>query len=417
MKPIPRSLALGTLLYCGLALGQEDMAAHSMRSPFGPYSMTRDGSGTSWQPESTPMSGWMGGAGGWSIMADGFVNAIFDRQSGARGDTKTFASSMLMVMANRPLGAGTLGLTTMLSLDPTMGRGGYPLLFQSGESADGVTTLVDRQHPHDAFMELSASYSVPLSARASVYAYAGLPGEPALGPPAFMHRYSALRNPEAPLAHHWLDSTHITMGVVTLGASTGPWKFEASRFNGREPDQNRWNIETRAFDSTSGRVSFNPTREWSLQVSYGDLKSPEALEPDLRVKRTTASAIYQSTLGGRAWGSTLAWGRNDKSGHGPARKLDGWLLESALQLADRHALFARAERVSNDELFGDDDPLHGKVFDVGKLSVGYVYDFATVGDVKLGVGGLLSAFDIPGDLKPVYGNRPYGLMVFLQARL
>jgi hypothetical protein len=305
----------------------------------------------------------------------------------------------------------------MVSLDPSMGRGGYPLLFQAGETADGITHLVDRQHPHDAFMELSASYSVPLSPQASAYVYAGLPGEPALGPPTFMHRFSSMRNPEAPLAHHWLDSTHITMGVVTLGASTGQWKIEASRFNGREPDQSRWNIETRAFDSTSARLSFNPTPQWSLQVSYGDLKSPEQIEPEQRVKRTTASAMYQSTLGGRPWGSTFAWGRNDKSGHGPSRKVDAWVLESTLEVAERHLLFTRLERVSNDELFDDDDPLHGRVFDIGKLSVGYIHDFARLGSVKLGVGGLVSAFHVPADLKPAYGNRPHGLMIFLQARL
>src|SRR5207344_2673260 len=143
-----------------------------------------------------------------------------------RGDTKTFITSMLMVMADRAVGeAGTLGLRAMVSADAAFGKGGYPLLFQTGETADGQTPLIDRQHPHDLFMELAATYSVPLSATSSVFGYAGLPGEPALGPPAFMHRASGDDNPEAPISHHWLDSTHVTFGVVTLGYVLGGFKL------------------------------------------------------------------------------------------------------------------------------------------------------------------------------------------------
>jgi hypothetical protein len=305
----------------------------------------------------------------------------------------------------------------MLSLDPAMGAAGYPLLMQTGETANGTDHLVDRQHPHDFFMEMSASYSVPLSEESAVYLYAGLPGEPALGPPAFMHRFSAMRSPEAPITHHWLDSTHITMGVVTLGASHRDWKVEGSWFNGREPDQSRWNIETRGFDSWSARVTFNPSSAWSLQASYGDLESPEQISPEVRVKRTTASAVYQADVDGMKWGTTVAWGRNDKSGEGERRKLDGWLLESALEISPRHTVFGRAERVENDELFDHDDPLHDQVFPVKKLSVGYLFDFARTGPVRWSIGALGSVFSIPAELKPAYGSRPAGFMVFLQARL
>lgn len=397
--------------------GHAHEAGPAMASQFGPYSMTREGSGTSWQPEATPLEGSMWHSDPWMVMAHGMVNWVHDHQGGPRGDDKNFSSSMFMVMASRDLGPGTIGLRSMVSLDPTIGRGGYPLLLQTGETADGQTHLVDRQHPHDAFMELSGTYSLALSERSAAYAYAGLPGEPALGPSTFMHRFSGMRNPEAPITHHWLDSTHVTMGVVTLGASQGPWKLEASRFNGREPDQNRWNIETRAFDSSAVRLSFNPSPEWSAQVSHGDLKSPEQLEPGIRVKRTTASVMRQSTLAGGVWGTTLAWGRNDKRGEGTSRKLDGWLLESTLEVSERHTFFGRVERVSNDELFDHDQPLHGRTFDVGKLSLGYIHDFARTGPVKWAVGGLASAFSLPSDLKPVYGGSPHAFMLFLQARL
>src|SRR5206468_8154265 len=156
----------------------------------------------------------------------GTGEVAYDNQGGPRGDEKLFSSNMLMGMAQRSLGPGTLGLRAMLSLEPgTIGKEGYPLLLQTGETANGRTPLVDRQHPHDLFMELAGSYSVA-SGNRSLFIYGGFPGEPALGPPAFMHRYSGANIPVAPITHHWLDSTHITFGVLTAGAVVDRVKVE-----------------------------------------------------------------------------------------------------------------------------------------------------------------------------------------------
>jgi hypothetical protein len=318
-----------------------------------------------------------------------------------------------MLMGQRRLGSGTLGLKGMVSLDPLMGKSGYPELFQTGETADGKTPLIDRQHPHDFFMELSASYSLPLSQDSSLFVYVGLPGEPALGPPAFMHRFSGIDNPEAPISHHWLDSTHIAFGVVTLGYVLQNWKLEGSSFRGREPDQFRYNIETGPLDSASIRLSYNPTSNWAMQVSYGHIKSPEALEPDVNVNRTTASVTYNRPYAGNNWQTTLAWGRNAASGR-PAT--NAYLLESALNVAKSHTFFGRAEWVDKDELFLPDTPLADRIFKIGKLSLGYVYDFATASHFKFGIGGLASRYSLPSDLVPVYG-RPTSYMLFARVKI
>jgi hypothetical protein len=266
-------------------------------------------------------------------------------------------------------------------------------------------------------MELSAAYSQPLGDSGSFTIYGGLPGEAALGPPSFMHRFSGMRIPEAPLTHHWLDSTHVTMGVVTLGATQGPVTIEASAFNGREPDQFRWNIETRPFDSWSARLTWNPTGALSMQASYGYLANPEELEPDLSARRTTASAIYTTDLAGSKWATTLAWGRNDKRDPEHAQELDGWLLESALEITPKHTVFARAEQVNNDELFAAPDPRAGQAMKVGKLSVGYIYDFTQTGPLRWGIGALASTFRVPSEAVSAYGAHPAAYMVFLQVRL
>ena len=394
------------------------MDMHGMSGMLGRYGMMRDASGTAWQPGSSPMGAITGRHGSWSTMVHGFATLVYDKQGGLRGDDKTFVASMLMGMAQRPVGGGTLTLKAMGSLDPLMGKSGYPLLLATGETADGRTELVDRQHPHDAFMELSATYSRPLGRDLSGFLYGALPGEPALGPATYMHRFSGAANPEAPIAHHWLDSTHVTFGVATAGLVYKGLKLEGSVFTGREPDEKRWNIERPRMDSWSVRVTINPTANLSAQVSHGSLKSPEGLRPEEDVRRTTASLTWNLPLGeDRNWQSTFAWGRNDPSGGGVGPTTDAFLLDSALQLG-RWTVFGRAETVDKDELFGDDrgDPLAGRVFGVGKLSLGG-YRSIPIGKLALDLGGLVSKYDLPRDMRPRYGSDPTSVMLFTRIRI
>lgn len=303
----------------------------------------------------------------------------------------------------------------MLSLDPVLvGKTGYPLLFQTGETVDGATHLIDRRHPHDLFAELAAAYTMPLSESRSAFLYAGLPGEPALGPPTFMHRVSGLDSPGAPLGHHWFDSSHITFGVITAGVASKTLKLEGSVFNGRERNEDRYDIEVRPLRSWSVRASWNPTAHWSGQVSFGRLKSPEQLEPDVDIDRTTASVTYNRPLPAGNWQTTLAAARNAKH---PGDRANAWLLESAWSLMARYRVFARAERVSKDELFLEDEPLHHRSFTVQKLTLGAVWDFARVQFGSYGLGAEYHWHVIPRTLAQVYGDDPGSSLIFLRWRL
>lgn len=389
---------------------------HQMAALLGDYSASREASGTSWQPDSTPHSAYHLTRGDWTLMMHGFAELVWDDQGGHRGEEELFLSNMFMLRASRPLAGGVLGLRGMVDIEPaTVGEDGYPLLLQTGETADGIEPLIDRQHPHDAFMELGASWSRTLSPGRSLFVYAGLPGEPALGPPVFMHRFSGHDIPEAPLGHHWLDSTHITFGVVTVGWIEGPFKIEGSAFRGREPDEERWNIESPELDSWSARLSWNPTADWALQASYGQLESPESLEPDHDTDRTTVSASWNRALG-ELWRSqtTFAWGRNVNR---PGSTLDTWLLESSWHREERHILFGRAEAGERDELFDHDSPLHGRVFEVAKLSLGYRRDWRVGEHFRGGLGALGSVYALGRDLEPVYGSSPFSFMVFARMEL
>ena len=274
------------------------MAGMASIGVFGAYPMTRDASGTSWQPDASTHNGVHGKSGDWGTMVHATFNTVFDHQGGPHGGDKAYLAGMVMAAARRDFPDGsTVNLRAMLSPDPPMGPRGYPLLLAAGETADGKTPLVDRQHPHDLFMELAGSYARKVGAKDSLFVYAGLPGEPAFGPPAFMHRQSILDTPEAPITHHWMDSTHVTFGVLTAGWVHGNWKLEASSFKGREPDEHRYDIESPKLDSTAERLSWNPTANWSLQVSQANLTSPEALEPEQNQGRWSASALYTRPFG------------------------------------------------------------------------------------------------------------------------
>jgi len=386
---------------------------HGMTGAYGPYPMSREASGTAWQPDASAHGGVHAMAGDWTLMGHMTLNLVYDWQEGPRGDDKTFVSGMMMGSARRDFANGsTLQLRAMLSPDPLMGRRGYPLHLAAGETADGVRTLVDRQHPHDLFMELSASYSLHLDERSSLFLYAGLPGEPAFGPPAFMHRLSILDSPEAPITHHWLDSTHITFGVLTAGFVHGDAKIEASRFHGREPDEHRFDIETGPLDSTSLRLSWNPTSNLALQASWGHLVSPEQLEPDETQTRWSASAIYTRRLGDRGWWSTtLAWGRRS-AGHD---QLDAFALEGAVNYSD-WTLFGRAEFVEQNELLSVGGH-HGPSLDVGKMSIGALREFRLAEHVRIGVGGLYAFNFVPPRLEALYGADPNGAMLFIRLKV
>lgn len=389
--------------------------AMPMTSALGPWPMSRDASGTAWQPDASEHGGVHSQAGDWSIMSHVLLTLTHSRQNGPRGANKTFPAGMLMAAARRDFDDGSvLNLRGMLSPDPLMGKSGYPLLLAAGETADGVTPLIDRQHPHELVMELSASYARPIGEAGSVFAYVGLPGEPAFGPPAFMHRMSAMDSPEAPITHHWLDSTHITFGVATVGWAYDRFKLEASSFRGREPDQHRWDIESPRLDSWAVRASFNPTPQWALQASYADVTSPEQLTPDDDARKWSASAIHTRRIGAGWWSSTLAWGR--KTGHHGGSN-DAWALESALSPNDRWTVFARAERIETSELTTGAGGHHGPVYTVGKASVGAIRDWHLSRHVKLGLGALYTLNRVPEALEPLYGGDPDGGMVFVRLKI
>ncbi|HEX2787552.1 MAG TPA: hypothetical protein VHP32_06565 [Ignavibacteria bacterium] len=379
--------------------------------------MNRNGSGTAWLPDESPIYGYMVHTDNWILMFHGNIFLRYTStditKEGSRGASMWDAPNWFMGMAQKKIGSDGLFKTSlMMSLDRLTENGnGYPLLFQSGETWNGER-LVDRQHPHDLFSELSIAYTQRINKEIDITGYIGYPGEPALGPVAFMHRISSFNNPDAPLSHHWQDATHITFGVGTLGIRYKQFKLEGSIFSGREPDENRYNLDKPHFNSYSGRISINLTPNLALQVSYAFIKSPEAIEPDINLHRTTASIIHSynfPSLG--KLNSTIAWGLNDK---GDNHKEHSFLLESNLQL-NRLNLYNRYEFVQKDpeelNLSGFD---HDAKFNITALTIGANYAIMQFNNLNLSLGIQGSVYFTPGDLKTIYGANPISAQVYFK---
>lgn len=387
----------------------------NMAGPLG-LSMAREGSGTSWQPDLTPMSMIMAQALNWQFMFHGNVFVGAQVQGSKRGDTDFNSINWLMAMANHMLWTGELSLRTMLSLEPITMRGdGYPLVLQTGETWKG-TPLHDRQHPHDLFMELALKYSVPVHEQVGLEFYAAIAGEPALGPVAFPHRASSRSNPLAPLGHHWYDSTHITFGVLTAGVFGPMWKAEASWFNGREPDENRFNIDFRPLDSFSGRLSLNPISSLSFQASYGFLKSPESAEPELSIHRVTSSLAhaFQPWQNGNLT-SGIVFGINIPTS---GKKTAFGLIEADFDLNQHHTFFGRAEigaKTGHDLVLEKSDK--DRIFAISALSLGYAFRFPELARMILSISGV-GTLNLTGRALGEYYGGPaqLGMMVFANLR-
>jgi hypothetical protein len=356
-------------------------------------------------------------ATGWQLMQDGVVYALFNHQGGRRGGDEFVAPNWWMGMLTKTLGSSRLTFNAMLSVDAaSVGTSGYRELFQTGEALYGQP-LVDRQHPHDFSMQLAAVWRTPLSATAGLTLAGGPAGEAALGPVAFIHRPSAASIPFAPLGHHTFDSTHVSFGVVTAAVDHGEWTLEGSVFNGREPDEHRWDFDFGKMDSVSTRVWYRPTTTWAFQASTGHLVEPEELAHG-NIERTTASASWFRASNRDFSAFTIGYGVN------------------ATEEASRQAVFgeftrrvgpkswaARVEilQAATDELLHDALPATAETAVqhdlMGAVTLGGTRDIVRWRGFEGALGANVTFFVIPSVLQAAYGNHPVSLQIFYQLRL
>lgn len=377
-------------------------------------------SGTSAEPNSTPIPMLMSMKGNWMLMFHANAFILDTQQSSPRGGDKFFSTNWFMPMAERTLGPGQLTVRAMLSLEPaTITKERYPLLFQQGETAYGVP-IADGQHPHDFFMELAALYDLPRGERGLLSFYLAPEGDPALGPTAYPHRASAIENPVGTLGHHQEDSTHIANDVITVGATRGVVRLEASGFHGREPDEHRWNIDQGKIDSWSTRLTVQPAQNWSGQFSYGRITSPEALNPTEDQARTTASIMYNKPFPHGNWTNSAVWGRTRSIPD--SAKENSYLFESTVKFHAANYAWARLENAGRtNELLIGENPLppgfrEEPLTHVQAYTFGYDRDVHLLPGVSSAFGSQVTAYGVGRPLQPIYGAKPFGVSIFIRLR-
>ena len=403
--------------------------AHNMGSmklilPAAGELLMQEASGTSVNPSSAPMAMrmMMLMRSGWNLgfMGEGFITDT--QQSGPRGADKLYSTNFAMFSAEHAIGRGTFLAEGMLSLEPaTVSGRRYPLLFQTGETAFGAP-IEDGQHPHNFFMGLGVHYARPLGGRTIFEAYFAPVGDPSLGPIAYPHRASAAEIPEAPIGHHWEDSTHISYDVVTVGLKHDFMRLEASGFHGAEPGENRWGISGGAIDSWAGRFSLMPTANWVAQVSVGRLSHPEALEAG-DVVRTTASVEYSRPMGASNWSTSFVFGRNHKTA--TAADTNALLLESVVPFRGENFFTGRWELVDKDELFAAQPAIEQQLlntagrdtFRIGAYTLGYTRYFQVFSPMRTGFGANFTTYTVPEATVPFYGEHPFGVNFYLHLQV
>ena len=353
---------------------------------------------------------------GWQFMQDGVVFGVFNHQGGPRGGDEFKVTNWWMGMATRQFGSSQLTVTSMFSLEPaTVGKRGYGEIMQIGETVGG-RPLIDRQHPHDLFMQLAAIWRRPITSTTGFTIAAGPAGEPALGPVAFMHRVSAAENAFAPLSHHTFDSTHVAYGVITAAVNHGPWVIEGSLFNAREPDERRWDFDFGALDSVSARVWYRPTERFELQLSSGHLRDPEELEPG-NIQRTTTSASWFKRSGADFTAVTIGYGLN--ATHEANRQA---VFGEATRHVGLNSLFGRVEvlQVETDLLLTGAIPVTAgaaaRKDTIGAFTIGGVRDIVKARGFEGGLGAALTFYAVPERLKITHGEHPVSFQVFFRLR-
>lgn len=400
------------------------MKGMNMRMPMPPAAelLMQEASGTSVNPASAPMAMRMMMRGGWNLnfMADAFVTDI--QQSGPRGAGKLYSTNTFMGSAEHSIGRSAFEFDLMLSLEPaTITDREYPLLFQTGETAFGKP-IVDGQHPHNLVMGAGVHYARPIGDSAIFEAYFAPVGDSALGPVAYPHRASAGEIPQAPIGHHWEDSTHISYEVATVGVKYKIVRWEASGFHGAEPNENRWNIGAGAMDSWATRLSIFPTTNWAAQVSVGRLTHPEALEPG-DVVRTTASVEYSRPLEGAEWSTSFVFGRNHDTATGAGT--NALLAESVVPFRRENFFTGRWELVDKDDLFATQPAVEQQLlnsvgtttFRIGEYTLGYTRYFPLGAPIATGIGANFSMYTVPEPIVPFYGAHPFGVNFYLHFQL
>lgn len=321
---------------------------------------------------------------------------------------ETFSTNWLTAGVQRHLGdRALLLLRGRISLEPyTVQEEGYPQILQF-VSPEGGEVMLDHMRPQDLFGEAAAHFAYRTSAASFVHLYAAAVGDPALGTAPSALRASGVDFAEAPFAYDIQETFHTKTRVVTLGFTTRVLSIEGSVFHDAITTGDHTEVDDGAIDSRSVRVTLTPTRNFSAQVSRGELG-----EDDVTQRTVTSGSVSYAT---DTVAATALWTQREEA---TRPSLTSFGFEVALRAA-RNTFMARVESMDRPrDLFLDRNPFVPAVERATHFTIGYLFDFINGPRYKAGAGVNIDYRTNTHELEEseFYGHKPQGIYAFVRFR-
>lgn len=345
-------------------------------------------------------------SGNWTIFHGYDAHVTYVSETGPEEQrNEIFSTNWFAAGAKINFGNAFLLGRARLSAEPyTLPDNGYPQILQYVSAENGGELLVDSMRAHDFIGEAAIQGGWQTDSML-LGVYAGLVGDPALGPPPSFLRSSGVDLAEAPFSYDIAETHYDSTNVVTGTFAMRTFSLEASVFHDAVSTGDHTEIPDGGdLDSQSFRVTFMPTPALSMQISKGQL-GEDLAQRDL----TSASLSY----GGPMVAVTALWTRREFS-EIDAEAETAYGFELALR-GTRHTAMGRAEWV--------DRPLGFPVqpFSVGTertthFAVGYIYDFLAGNRHRAGAGINIDYHTQSHDLEDIYGHKPQSIYAFVRFR-
>lgn len=376
--------------------------------PFEETVLLRNVSGTTANP-GTRLPHVVTGEFQWQFFHSFAAHVTYVSESGPEEQrNEIFSTNWLTAGVQRHIGdRGLLLLRGRVSLEPfTVPEEGYPQILQF-VSQEGGDVLLDFMRPQDLFGEAAAHFAYRTSTSSFVHLYAAAVGDPALGTAPYALRASGVDFPEAPFAYDIQETFHTKTRVVTLGFTTKVFSLEGSVFHDAITTGDHTEIDDGDIDSRSARLTFNPSRNLSVQVSRGELGEEGVAQ------RTVSSGSVSYATDNVAV-TALATRRET-----PTRPaMDSFGFELALR-GGRNTFMARIEAVDRPfDLFLERDPDVPAVERATHFTLGYIFDFLSSARYRAGAGVNIDYRTNTHELEEseFYGHKPQGIYAFVRFR-
>jgi hypothetical protein len=348
-------------------------------------------------------------AGGWTFFHGFDAHVTYASQTGPEEqENDVFSTNWITAGLERDLGnRGFILVRGRVSLEPYTIEDTYPQIFQYVGAENNGERLVNRMRGHDLFGEAGVQIGWRPTTNTLLHAYGAVVGQPALGPAPAQLRASGVDFAEAPFSYDIAETYSDSTSVITGGFATRWLAVDASVFHDANTTGDHTELDSGDIDSRSARVTITPTPNFALQYSRGELGE------DLAQRDITSASV---TYGGPMVAVTALWTRREYDERVARLPETAYGFELALR-GSRNTFMARVEHMDRPVGFPFPPPPATATVDTAThYTAGYLFDFTSGPNYRLGVGVNVDYRTRTRELEEVYGHKPQGIYTFVRFR-